>query len=73
MGVVLSKKNYTRLEANTLDQTSFECYTEVSSELRHAKIESATDQTFGSADNLLKSTEVNKDLNNSKTGKNQLF
>lgn len=69
MGVVLSKKKYDRLEAKTISETAFGCYTEVSSQLRNASIDSVTDETFGSASNLLKPTAANPDYENNGQGK----
>jgi allantoicase len=53
MGNLLSKNRYTRLEAVAIDETAFECYTEVSSAARNAEVESVTDEAFGKASNLL--------------------
>lgn len=72
MGAVLSKNKYDRLEAKTIGETALGCYTEVSSHLRNARIDSVTDETFGSASNLLKSTEVDSDFENDGQGKNDV-
>lgn len=56
MGNIISKQRYVRLDAKTINETAFECYTEVSSASRNAKVVSVTDETFGHANNLLNIT-----------------
>lgn len=79
MGNIISKRKYTRLEAVAIDETPFESYTEVSSAIRNAKIDSVSDETFGKASNLINSsvavvlTNTPVESIEGKTGKQKLL
>lgn len=62
MGNIFSKKKYCRIDAKKLEETPFSYYTEVSSTLRKTQIESVTDETCGSASNLLKVEEPSNEF-----------
>lgn len=62
MGNISSRHKYYQLKTTELKETGFQNFMEVSSKILGAKIEYVSDESFGSASNLLTQEVVDKDL-----------